>query len=109
MVSVVCLVKGSYIASTVMLLTVLFDMRWMLVYVRMCTKQTSIDNPVMFTIVDDRRTPTTPTTTTPVTPSRNTDKSPSTPSGPQGSSTDHANMQPDGMWVLLRVVQECIT
>ena len=46
---------------------------------------------MMFTIVDDRRTPTTPTTTTPVTPARNTDKSPSTPGGPQGSS-----MQPDG-------------
>ena len=59
----------------------------------MCTKQTNTDNPVMFTIVGDRRTP---TTTTPVTPPGNTGKSPPTPSGPQGSSTDHAKMQPDG-------------
>ena len=58
----------------------------------MYTKQTNTDNPVMFTIVGDR----TSTTTTPVTPPWNTDKSSPTPSGPQGSSTDHANMQPDG-------------
>ena len=75
-----------------MLLTVLFDMRWMLIYVHMCTEQTNTDNPVMFTIAGDS----TPTTTTPVTLPGNTDKSHSTPSGPQGSSTDHANMQPDG-------------
>ena len=48
---------------------------------------------MMITIVGDTRTP---TTTTPVTLPGNTDKSASTPSGPQGSSTDHANLQPDG-------------
>ena len=65
----------------------------MLIYVHMCTKQTNTDNPVMFTIVGVGRTP---TTTTPVTLPGNTDRSPPTTSGPQGSSTDHANMQPDG-------------
>ena len=62
----------------------------------LCTKQTSTDNPVMFTRtpVGGRGTPATLTT-----PPGNTDKSAPTPSEPQGASTDHANMPSDGRYL----------